>query len=54
MRGNVTTVLRDVKFNLHFAWVRSLVRMLPPSFSGRWVPQGIKDMIHFRMVKCML
>ncbi|TVY28882.1 Cytochrome P450 monooxygenase [Lachnellula hyalina] len=49
MRKNVVTVLRGVKFNLHFAWVRSLIRMLPASLSGRWVPQGIKDMLKFRM-----
>ncbi|TVY83824.1 Cytochrome P450 monooxygenase sdnE [Lachnellula suecica] len=48
MRNNVATVLRGVKFNLHFSWVRSLARMLPSSLMGRWVPQGVKDMMKFR------
>ncbi|TVY18468.1 Cytochrome P450 monooxygenase TRI4, partial [Lachnellula arida] len=50
MRNNVAAVLRGVKFNLHFSWVRSVVRMLPPSLAGRWVPQGVKDMLKFRRI----
>ncbi|KAF4624479.1 hypothetical protein G7Y89_g13693 [Cudoniella acicularis] len=46
---NIGTVLRGVKFNLHFSWVRGIIRLLPPNFGGRWVPQGIKDMMHLRM-----
>lgn len=48
-RHNVAMVLRGVKFNLHFSWVRALVGMLPPSLRVRFIPQGIKDMIQFRM-----
>ena len=51
MRSNVAGVLRGVKFNLHFSWVRSVVRMLPRSLSGRWIPQGVKDMLKFRQVR---
>lgn len=50
MRNNVAGVLRGVKFNLHFSWVRNVVRMLPPSLGRRWVPQGVKDMLKFRQV----
>ena len=54
MRNNVAKVLRGVKFNLNFSWVRALMRKLPPSIGARFTPQGIRDMIQFRMVKLML
>ena len=40
MRKNVSAVLRSVKFNLHFSWVRAMIRMLPPAIGGKFVPQG--------------
>lgn len=54
MRKNVATVLRGVKINLQFSWIRSMVRMLPARLAGRWVPQGIQDMIQLRKVRDIL
>jgi hypothetical protein len=51
MRSSVLSVLRGVKFNLHFSWVRSLIRMLPASLGARFAPPGIKDMMRFRAVR---
>ncbi|KAI1767418.1 cytochrome P450 family protein [Hypoxylon sp. FL1150] len=48
-RENVNGVLRAVKFNLHFSWVRDLMRKLPPSIGARMTPPGIRDMIRFRI-----
>ncbi|KAI0972791.1 cytochrome P450 family protein [Xylaria arbuscula] len=48
-RENVNGVLRSVKFNLHFSWVRDLMRKLPSSIGRRFVPSGIGDMIRFRI-----
>jgi cytochrome P450 len=49
MRENVNGVLRAVKFNLQFSWVRDLMRKLPPSIGARLTPPGIRDMIRFRI-----
>ncbi|KAI9678375.1 MAG: hypothetical protein M1822_008021 [Bathelium mastoideum] len=49
MRNNVATTLRSVKFNLHFGWVRDLVRAMPVMIGSRFIPQGIKDMMRIRM-----
>lgn len=48
-RENVNGVLRAVKFNLQFSWVRDLMRKLPPSIGARMTPPGIRDMIRFRI-----
>ncbi|KAI8965300.1 cytochrome P450 family protein [Daldinia sp. FL1419] len=48
-RENVSGVLRAVKFNLQFSWVRDLMRRLPPSIGARMTPPGIRDMIRFRI-----
>ncbi|KAI1382876.1 cytochrome P450 family protein [Hypoxylon trugodes] len=48
-RENVNGVLRAVKFNLHFSWVRDLMRRLPPSIGAKMTPPGIRDMIRFRI-----
>lgn len=48
-RENVNGVLRAVKFNLHFSWVRDLMRKLPPGIGARMTPPGIRDMIRFRI-----
>ncbi|KAI2635632.1 cytochrome P450 family protein [Hypomontagnella submonticulosa] len=48
-RENVNGVLRAVKFNLQFSWVRDLMRKLPPSIGARMTPPGIRDMIRFRV-----
>ncbi|OTB01690.1 hypothetical protein M426DRAFT_75079 [Hypoxylon sp. CI-4A] len=48
-RENVNGVLRAVKFNLNFSWVRELMRKLPPSVGARATPPGIRDMIRFRI-----
>ncbi|KUI62040.1 Trichodiene oxygenase [Cytospora mali] len=47
-RQNVAKVLRSSKFNLHFGWVRDIMRSLPPSIGARVTPPGIRDMINFR------
>ncbi|KAI0485055.1 cytochrome P450 [Xylariaceae sp. FL0804] len=48
-RKNVDSVLRGVKINLQFPWIRSLIQKLPPGFRARFTPPGIRDMIRFRM-----
>lgn len=48
-RENVSGVLRSVKFNLHFPWVRDLMRKLPPNIGARFTPPGVRDMIRFRI-----
>ncbi|KAI1076111.1 cytochrome P450 family protein [Whalleya microplaca] len=48
-RENVNGVLRGVKFNLYFSWLRGLMRKLPPSIAARFTPPGIRDMIRFRI-----
>ncbi|KAH6670399.1 cytochrome P450, partial [Halenospora varia] len=49
MRKNIGTVLRGVKVNLQFPWIRDGVRRLPKQLVGHWTPDGVKDMIRFRM-----
>ncbi|KAI0516853.1 cytochrome P450 family protein [Xylaria bambusicola] len=48
-RENVDGVLRSVKFNFHFSWVRDLMRRLPSNIARRFIPSGIGDMIRFRI-----
>ncbi|KAK3688289.1 cytochrome P450 [Podospora appendiculata] len=47
-RKNVDSVLRGVKFNLHFSWIRDLIHRFPPALSARFTPPAIRDMIRFR------
>ncbi|KAH8674467.1 hypothetical protein BGZ60DRAFT_556775 [Tricladium varicosporioides] len=48
-RKNIGTVVRGVKVNLQFPWIRDVVRRLPKQLVGHWVPDGAKDMIRFRI-----
>ena len=54
MRNNLTRLLRGVKFNLHFSWVRDTMKVIPSMLGKSFVPPGVMDLIRFRMVTIRL
>ena len=53
MRENQTRLLRGVKFNMHFNWVRDTMKIIPSLLGKSFVPPAVMDLIRFRMVgKC--
>lgn len=50
IRNNLTRLLRGVKFNLHFSWVRDTMKVIPSLLGKSFVPPGVMDLIRFRMV----
>lgn len=54
MRKNLNRLLRSVKFNLHFSWVRDTMKMIPSFLGISLVPPGVMDLIRFRMVTRLL
>ena len=50
MRENLTRLLRGVKFNLHFSWVRDTMKIIPRFLGKSFVPPAVMDLIRFRMV----
>lgn len=50
MRNNLTRLLRGVKFNLHFSWVRDMMKFIPGLLGKSFIPPGVMDLIRFRMV----
>ena len=50
MRENLTRLLRGVKFNLHFSWVRDTMKMIPSLLGKAFVPPAVMDLIRFRTV----
>lgn len=50
LRNNLSRLLRGVKFNYHFGWVRTVIARLPTSVGKHFVPAGVIDMMNFRKV----
>jgi cytochrome P450 len=47
MRRNILGVLRGIKVNLQFPWIRDTMRRLPRAIAAQMAPPGVKDMMRF-------